>query len=99
MARKKAVKASGSDAVIPHRSPNLSRLLERAKLGYARDVKHFLDAGGSPTAVARLCLAGQMKDLPLLFAIIYNHSAPQAEVAESLELLVKAGAPVDAWAN
>jgi uncharacterized protein len=101
MARKKAVKASRSDAVIPHRSPNLSRLLERAKLGFARDVKSFLDAGGSTTAVARLCLAGQMKDLPLLFAIIYSHShcAPQTEVAESIELLVKAGAPVDAWAN
>ena len=60
MARKKSARAGGADVVPP-----LGRLLERAKLGFARDVKSYLDAGGAPTAVVRLTLAGKVAELPL----------------------------------
>jgi hypothetical protein len=48
MARKKAQKKKPDTTLVPHRTPNLSALLERAKSGdSALAVKAYLDAGGS----------------------------------------------------
>jgi Ankyrin repeats (3 copies) len=97
MARKKAAKQQQSSALVPHKTPNLNSLLERAKLGVSRDVKTYLDAGGSATALVQITSRNKTVAVPLLFAILHHHKE-QKEVAASIELLVNAGAQVDATA-
>jgi hypothetical protein len=62
MARKKAQrKQPVTTTLVPHRSPNLSCLLERAQSGdAAQAVKAFLDAGGSADAMVHVLAAGQI---------------------------------------
>jgi ankyrin repeat protein len=98
MARKKAAKQQQSSVLVPHRTPDLSSLLERAKQGREQDVKAYLDAGGSATALVQLRMPdNQLITVQLLFAVLKSHSN-QKEVAASIELLIAAGAQPNATA-
>jgi ankyrin repeat protein len=93
MARKKAQKKKQETTLVPHRTPNLSALLERAKSGdAAQAVKAYLDAGGSADVLVQV--NGQQMSL-LLFMALHN-SHPHVELAESVSLLVEAGADINA---
>jgi hypothetical protein len=71
MARKKAQRKRET-TLVPHRTPNLSALLERAKTGDSlQAVKAYLDAGGSAVAVVRG--ADGTQQLPLLHSMaVFN---------------------------
>jgi hypothetical protein len=70
MARKKAQRKQQETTLVPHRTPNLSVLLERAKAGEsAADVAAFLRAGGS----AQTLVETAELPMPLLhYMALYN---------------------------
>jgi hypothetical protein len=58
MARKKATRKQETK-LVPHRSPNLSCLLEKAKSGDSiDDVRAYLSAGGSAMSLIELPMGG-----------------------------------------
>jgi Ankyrin repeats (3 copies)/Ankyrin repeat len=96
MARKKAQRKQET-TLVPHRTPNLSALLERAKSGNSRQaVKAYLDAGGSPVALVHAQAAEHMLQLPLLHCMAFTNAHPNRELAECVRLLVAAGADIEA---
>jgi Ankyrin repeats (3 copies) len=101
MARKKALKKKAREtALVPHRAPNLSALLERAKSGdSALAVKAYLDAGGSVEAVVHGKGPAAILQLPLLHYMVMYNAHPHAELSESVRLLVDAGADISTMAG
>jgi uncharacterized protein len=96
MARKKAQKKQETN-LVPHRTPNLSALLERAKSGESADaVRAYLDAGGSPAALGEWRRGQHALQLPLLHCMAFLNAQPHEELAESVRLLVAAGADINA---
>eukprot|EP00953_Heterococcus_sp_UTEX-ZZ885_P014378 8158-Heterococcus_DN1.PRE.1 len=96
MARKKMQETT----LVPHRTPNLSTLLDRAKSGNeAVAVKAYLDAGGSPGT--QVFGRGQMALLymPLLHHIALYNAHPHKDQAEGVRLLIEAGADINAKAG
>jgi hypothetical protein len=88
--------------VVPHRTPNLSALLEKAKTGNAQAVKAYkayLDAGGSPDVHVFNEGAAPMQQMPLVLHLAWYNSHPHNELAESMRLLVEAGADINALAD
>jgi ankyrin repeat protein len=83
---------------VPHRSSNLSALLEAAKTGSAQAVRAYLDAGGSPMALVE-SNGPQSTQHPLLFSLVTTNAHPHRELAESVRLLVDAGADINAANN
>jgi uncharacterized protein len=94
MARKKA-KQKQETTLVPHRTPNLSVLLERAKDGAAAQaVKTYLNAGGS----ADVSVSGRgaaALPIPLLHYVALYNPHPHRELAESIKLLIDAGADIN----
>jgi hypothetical protein len=85
MAHKKAQRQKQETTLVPHRTPTLSALLERAKSGdAAQAVKAYLDAGGSATALTQ----GRGVQIPLLHIMVVTNAHPHKELAESCLLLV-----------
>jgi ankyrin repeat protein len=99
MARKKA-KQKQETTLVPHRTPNLSALLERAKEGAsAQAIKAFLDAGGSAMAILKVNGPKGVLRLPLLHFMALKNSHPHTELAECVRLLVEAGADINTKAG
>jgi ankyrin repeat protein len=96
MARK-TTQRKQETTLVPHRTPNLSALLERARTGdSAQAVKAYLDAGGAPATLVRdKC---NMFQLPLLFCLVCASAHPHRELAECVRLLIEAGADINAKA-
>jgi ankyrin repeat protein len=94
MARKKAQRKQET-TLVPHKTTNLSALLERAKTGEsAQAVKAFLDASASTMALVQCHGADGMLQLPLLHSMaLYNEHPLQR--AESVRLLVEADADIN----
>jgi ankyrin repeat protein len=93
MARKKVHSKKQVTTLVPHRTPDLSVLLERAKIAASpQAVKAYLDGGGSTEAFVH-DRAGQF--LPLLRHVILNNAHPHRELEESVRLLVEAGANIN----
>jgi uncharacterized protein len=96
MARKEAHKKKAETTLVPHRTPDLNSLLDRARTGdSALAVKAYLDAGG---VVGALVLGGGpsgMQQIPLLHHMALYSSHPHAELAECVRLLVAAGADIN----
>jgi hypothetical protein len=89
MARKKA-KQNQETTLVPHRTPNLSALLERANDGAsAQAVRAYINAGGSPVALIGLQGARHLLQLPLLHYMAFIHT-------ECVQLLVAAGTDINA---
>jgi formyltetrahydrofolate hydrolase len=92
MAGKKAQRKKQETTLVPHRTPNLSVLLEKAKTGEsATDVAALLSAGGSAQALV------ETADLPmplLHYMALYNQHSHR-ELAESMRLLLAAGADIN----
>jgi ankyrin repeat domain-containing protein 17 len=79
---------------VLHTTPDLSCLLETAKSGdSALAVKTYLDAGGSVDVLVHG--APGVRQLPLLHHMIWYTSHPHAELAESVRLLIEAGADIN----
>jgi hypothetical protein len=93
MGRRRAQKKKQQEnSLVQHRAPSLNDLLERAKEGNsALAVKAYLDAGGSP--VSRLQRGDQ--HMALLHYIAFCSTHPHNELAESVRLLVAAGANIN----
>jgi ankyrin repeat protein len=93
MARKKAQQKQAQETtLVRHRTPNLWTLLQRAKGGAsAQAVKDFLDAGGLSTAL--------VEQVPLLHYMALHNSHPHTDLAESVRLLIEAGADIDAMSR
>eukprot|EP00953_Heterococcus_sp_UTEX-ZZ885_P032633 17024-Heterococcus_DN1.PRE.7 len=93
--------------LISHRAPNLTDLLERAKRGKLCDVQQYLSAGGSANVFVEVLLRqvydrplpsvdvliGDRFDAPLVTCVAL---AKHSEAATSIQLLLDAGADVDA---
>jgi uncharacterized protein len=95
MARKQAHKKETT--MVPHRTPNLSALLERAKTGNsAADVEAYLDAGGAADVCVHQKIGQHQLQLPLLHSMALASAHPHRELAESVRLLVEAGADINA---
>jgi uncharacterized protein len=100
-------RVAAETTLIPHRTPNLTDLLERAKRGKLVDVEQYLRAGGSPNVLTGVQLQpsfeqppdrvlvqlGGETQAPLLTSIAVSR---QRDAAASIKLLLKAGAAVDA---
>jgi ankyrin repeat protein len=95
MARKKAQRKQET-TLVPHKTPNLSALLERAKSGSAQAVKAYLDAGGSPMALVQWQERHHLQ-LPL-FSVVHTSRHAHTELAESVRLLLDAGVDINAKA-
>jgi uncharacterized protein len=100
MARKKAQRKQET-TLVPHRTPNLSALLERAKTGDSTQaLKAYFDAGGTLKAhVEAQAPRGQGAAtllLPLLHHVILKNAHPHRELSESVRLLLAAGADINA---
>jgi ankyrin repeat protein len=97
MSRKKAhKKEQESTTLVPHRTPNLSALLERAKSGdVAQAVKAYLDAGGAADTLVRHQHGLITLQLPLLHIMAFTSAHPHKELAESVGLLMDAGADIN----
>jgi uncharacterized protein len=96
MARKKAQRKQETD-LVPHRTQNFSELLERAKTGSsAQAVKAYLDAGGYYNALVQTRGPGGLIQAPLLHSMAVTNAHPHKELAESVRLLVAAGADINA---
>eukprot|EP00953_Heterococcus_sp_UTEX-ZZ885_P007548 4570-Heterococcus_DN1.PRE.1 len=97
MARDKAQKKKQETTLLPHRTPNLSALLEHAKTGdSALAVEAYLDAGGSANVLVPCRILTGVHQIPLLLymALFSNH--PHTELGESVRLLLEAGAHINA---
>jgi Ankyrin repeats (3 copies) len=110
---KKAAPAAET-TLVPHRAPNMTDLLERAKRGKLSDVQQYLSAGGSPNVLVevlmqdvnpanRSCSTKPVAPeghfavpLPLLSSVA---AAGHSDAAASIQLLLQAGAAVDAIAT
>jgi hypothetical protein len=102
MARKKASKKRqplATTAVVPHQAVDLHSLMERAKTGESAAVRSYLAAGGSPTVLVKFAAASGILAISLLHAVICHSGHPHTELAECVEMLVSAGAAVDAKAR
>jgi ankyrin repeat protein len=95
MARKKAQRKQET-TLVPHRTRNLSALLERATFGHVRDLQAYLDAGGSATALVDLTAESDSIQVPLLHAVVIVTQHPHPGLAERIALLVRAGAELEA---
>jgi ankyrin repeat protein len=96
MARKKAQKQKQETTLVPHRTPNLSVLLERAKSGAsARAVKAYIDAGGSTDALLHGRGGIAKHQIPLLHYMTLFNAHSHRELAESVRLLIEAGADIN----
>jgi hypothetical protein len=95
-------------ALVPHRAPNLTELLERASLGKLSDVQQYLSAGGSPNVLVEVVI--QQAPGPVLLAQIiggrFNASllasvaaSEHSDAAASIKQLFQAGATADAISN
>eukprot|EP00953_Heterococcus_sp_UTEX-ZZ885_P034585 17899-Heterococcus_DN1.PRE.2 len=81
-----------------HTASSLSTLLERAKTGdSALVVQAYLDAGGLPTAMVELKYPnGDVLRVPLLHSMALRNAHPHRALAESVRMLVAAGADINA---
>jgi ankyrin repeat protein len=96
MARKKEQRKQET-TLVPHRTPNLSVLLETAKTGdAAQAVKAYLDAGGSPVASVEARGAALKPQVQLLHSMALTNAHPHRELAESVRLMVNAEADINA---
>jgi ankyrin repeat protein len=94
--RKKAQRKQET-TLVPHRTPNLSVLLGQAETGDSADaVKAYLDAGGSAVSLIQLKEGRHLVQLPLLHNMAVTNAHPHKELAESVKLLIDAGADVNA---
>jgi uncharacterized protein len=94
MARKK--QKPKETTLVPHRTPNLSALLERAKNGdSAAAVTAYLTAGGSANSLVQSGGGRAAQQLPLLHQMACHSAHPHTELAESVRLLVEAGADIN----
>jgi ankyrin repeat protein len=98
MARKKTQRKQKT-TLVQHRTPNLSTLLEEAKSGdCAQAVRAYLHAGGSPAVLNQLQGYQHQLHLPMLHSMAFTNSHPHTELAESVRLLIDAGADINAKA-
>jgi hypothetical protein len=75
MARKKAQRKQET-TLVPHRTPNLSTLLERAKSGDSKQaVKAYLDAGGSAASLTQLKAGPHLVHLALLHHMAFTNAS------------------------
>jgi uncharacterized protein len=96
MAGKKTQKQRQETTLVPHRTPNLSVLLERAKDGDSADaVKAYLDAGGSSKALVHGKGGIAKWQIPLLHYMALYNLHPHKELAECVSLMVAAGADIN----
>eukprot|EP00953_Heterococcus_sp_UTEX-ZZ885_P008098 4862-Heterococcus_DN1.PRE.1 len=90
-------KEAARDNTGATQNTNLSALLERAKCGdSSQAVKAYLDAGGSVAAQVRGEGPAAALQVPLLHYMASYNAHPHTELAESVKLLVEAGADIDA---
>jgi ankyrin repeat protein len=80
--------------LVPHRAPNLTDLLERAKRGKLSDVQQYLSAGGSPNVL--VSMQPSWDGLAPVLCGVVDSLRNGGEVASSVRLLLHAGAAVDA---
>eukprot|EP00953_Heterococcus_sp_UTEX-ZZ885_P015760 8882-Heterococcus_DN1.PRE.1 len=73
--------------------------MERAKMGETAAVRAYLNAGGSPTVLVEVKAASKGLSEPLLHAVVCHSGHPHTELAECVEMLISAGADVDAKAR
>jgi ankyrin repeat protein len=98
MARKKTSKKQEM-RLVPHRSPDLSSLLAQAQTGdSAQAVSTFLHAGGSPAALIDQPGA-DLPRLSLMHSMALRNAHPHKQLAESVRLLVAAGADIDTYST
>jgi ankyrin repeat protein len=90
---KKSSKAPVSTALVPHTAPQLAHLLERAKGGKRSDMQQYLSAGGSPNVLVQAEMHGSFCTAPLLCGLVLSK---HREAADSIKLLLQAGAAVGA---
>jgi ankyrin repeat protein len=97
IARKKAQKKQReTTTLVPHRTPNLSALLEEAETGNsAQAVKAYLDAGGLPGALVYIGTKEDKQQLPLLHFMMHFNAHPHTELAESVRVLLEAGVNIN----
>jgi uncharacterized protein len=99
MARKKALKKKPETTLVPHRTPDLSALLERAKNGCsAAAVRAYLNAGGSAHTLVQDGEA-RAAQIPLMHYMTLSNVHPHEELAECVRLLVEADADINATAS
>jgi ankyrin repeat protein len=99
MARKKASRKQET-TLVPYKASDLSGLLERAKTGISSAaVQAYLHAGGTAMTFVEAPIArGPIQvALPHYMAIMNPH--PHQELAKCVQLLVDAGADIDAFAT
>jgi ankyrin repeat protein len=95
MARKKASRKQET-TLVPHRTPDLSSLLESARTGGSTQAAEaYRNAGGSPAALVDLPRATGVQRLPLMHSIALTSSHPHTHLAACVELLVAAGADMN----
>jgi uncharacterized protein len=89
-----------STTLVPHRTPDLRVLLQKAKTGAAAlAVRAYLDAGGSADALSRLVQCrgpGGPRQILLLHHLALFNLHPHTELAECVRLLIEAGADINA---
>eukprot|EP00953_Heterococcus_sp_UTEX-ZZ885_P039196 20104-Heterococcus_DN1.PRE.1 len=95
-------------AMVPHRAPNLTHLLERTKGGKLSDVQQYLDAGGSTNVLVETPMRQSVKAgvsskvsrptqmLARLTLLAGVAGSQHSETVASIKLLLHAGAAVDA---
>jgi ankyrin repeat protein len=95
MARKKAQRRQ------ENRKPDLRVLLQRAETGEsAAAVKAYIDAGGSFLSSTYIGVAPNMQQqMPILHSMAYRNAHPHTELAESVRLMVAAGADINITAG
>jgi ankyrin repeat protein len=94
--------------LVPHRAPNLTDLLERAAKGKPSNVQQYLSKGGSANVLVKVLVTKvfdraqstdvphstqQLELVPLLLSVA---ESGHSEAAASINLLLQAGAAVDA---
>jgi ankyrin repeat protein len=97
MPRKRAAKKVST--LIPHRSPQLTELLEAAKTCSHKTVRQFLAVGGLPDTLVEVQYnGGSSVFAPLIFKAIAVHQDAEDPALHhaSLELLLQAGANANA---
>jgi ankyrin repeat protein len=84
-------------ALTKHKCPHLAKLLEAAKTCKHGPLMRYLEAGGTPDTVVQLESSGSKTfRVPLLHSAVVNHHHDRgAEHAESIEILLSAGARLD----
>jgi uncharacterized protein len=94
----RSIMASEEETAV-HTAPSLSTLFERgAQTGdSALVVQAYLDAGGLATELVELKYSnGDVLRVPLLHSIVVRNEHPHRKLAESVRLLVAAGASINA---